>query len=98
MSLPAVFHDAAGVEVDDAADYYDLESPGLGTAFIDEVARVIAKLEEHPKSAAPLHGNVRKAPLAKFPYSLLYSVKKDCIRILAVAHQRRRPFYWRGRS
>ena len=54
MSLSAVLHDAAGVEVDDAADYYDLESPGLGTAFIDEVARVIAKLEEYPESAAPL--------------------------------------------
>jgi hypothetical protein len=35
--------------------------------------------------------------LARFPYSILYRVRADHIRVLAIAHQNRRPFYWRGR-
>ncbi len=33
----------------------------------------------------------------RFPYSLVYSVRPNEIRIVAVAHQKRRPFYWRAR-
>jgi hypothetical protein len=33
-----------------------------------------------------------------FPFSIIYSVVNDEIRILAVAHQSRRPGYWRGRQ
>jgi toxin ParE1/3/4 len=48
--------------------------------------------------AGPLiRGRVRKKPLVKFPYSLIYSIRSDEFRLLAVAHQKRRPFYWRGR-
>ena len=36
--------------------------------------------------------------LLRFPYSLVYSVREHEMRILAVAHQKRRPFYWRGRE
>jgi hypothetical protein len=32
-----------------------------------------------------------------FHDSVLYRVRDDHIRILAIAHQKRRPFYWRGR-
>jgi len=49
-------------------------------------------------SAAPLHAGVRKRLLTNFPYALLYSLREDEIRILAVSHQRRRPFYWQGRE
>jgi len=49
-------------------------------------------------SVAPLHAGVRKRLLTNFPYALLYSLREDEIRILAVSHQRRRPFYWQGRE
>jgi len=98
MSWRASFHESAELELNDAADYYDLESPGLGTAFLNDIERALAHVLGHPEAAPAVSGAVRKRVLARFPYSLLYSVHEDEVRILAVAHQKRRPFYWRGRA
>ncbi len=92
------FDSAAELELNEAADYYDLESPGLGSVFLDEVDRALAQVTEFPDAATPVHVGVRKRLLTKFPYTLLYSLRGDEIRILAVAHQKRRPFYWHGRE
>ncbi|MFM5997101.1 MAG: F0F1 ATP synthase subunit epsilon [Dolichospermum sp.] len=43
-------------------------------------------------------GSIRRLVIPKFPYSLLYRVLEDeQIRILAVAHYKRKPFYWSKR-
>jgi len=90
-------HEAAEAEINEAADFYDVQSPGLGSVFIDEMQRAIGRIAEFPEAAPFVRGRVRKRPIVKFPYSLVYSVRPDEIRILAVAHPKRRPFYWRGR-
>jgi plasmid stabilization system protein ParE len=91
-------HEVAESEINEAADFYDLESPGLGSVFIEEVERAIESITQFPDAAPAIQGRVRMKPLFKFPYSLIYSVRPDEIRLLAVAHQKRRPFYWRGRG
>jgi toxin ParE1/3/4 len=90
-------HENAEIEINEAADFYDLENPGLGSIFIDEIQRSIENIAQFPEAAPVIHGRVRKKPLVKFPYSLIYSIRSDEFRLLAVAHQKRRPFYWRGR-
>lgn len=97
MSRRFSIHETAEAEINEAADFYDLEDPGLGSVFIDEVERGIESISQFPEAAQLLRGRVRKKLLAKFPYSLVYSVRPDEIRLLAVAHQKRRPFYWRSR-
>jgi toxin ParE1/3/4 len=97
MSRLTSIHEAAEAEINEAADFYDAESPGLGDVFIDDIERAIARISEFPEAAPLARGRVRKKIITKFPYSLVYSVRGDQIRILAVAHQKRRPFYWRGR-
>lgn len=97
MSRLFSIHETAEVEINEVADFYDLGSPGLGSLFIDEIQRAIERIAEFPEAAPLIRGCVRKKALIKFPYSLVYSVRQDEIRILAVAHQKRRPFYWRGR-
>ena len=39
----------------EAADFYDIESPGLGTAFIDEVGRGIEIIRCFPEAAPLIH-------------------------------------------
>jgi plasmid stabilization system protein ParE len=84
-------------ELDDAADYYDRESVGLGSVFVDEVEAGLARIRLHSDAAPEIASGVRKLVLARFPYSLIYEPRDDFVRILAVAHQRRRPHYWRER-
>lgn len=97
MNRRLSIHEAAEAEINEAADFYDARIPGLGDTFLDEIERAIGRISEFPEAAPLIQGRVRKRSIAKFPYSLVYSVRPDEIRILAVAHQKRRPFYWRGR-
>lgn len=98
MSPSVVFHEAAETELNDAAAYYEAENPGLGLAFIDEIEAVLHAIEANPHASPRRSGRVRRRPLVQFPYSVLYSFDGTAIRILAVAHQRRRPYYWRRRK
>jgi plasmid stabilization system protein ParE len=97
MSPTLSIHEVAETEINEAADFYDLESPGLGGAFIDEIQRALQSVIDFPAAAPIVRGCVRKRNLTKFPYSLVYSNWESDIRILAVAPHKRRPFYWRGR-
>jgi plasmid stabilization system protein ParE len=92
------FHRAAEHELNEAAQYYDLEDPGLGTAFLEEVDRCLQAIQAHPEAGAILRGVVRRRLLRRFPYALLYKIKPSGIRILAVMNLRRRPTYWVGRE
>lgn len=97
MSYKISVHEAAESELNDSADFYDIACVNLGSAFIDEVQRTIKNISEFPDAAPVIRGQIRKKLIAKFPYSVIYSVHLDEIRILAVAHQKKRPFYWRSR-
>ena len=87
----------ADEEFREAARYYESEAPGVGLAFIAEVHRAISFLVSHPRSAKRVRGSIRKQILSHFPYSLLYSIESNLILIVAVAHHKRRPTYWRSR-
>ena len=92
------FHRLADGELIDAAQYYDLETPGLGSSFLEEVARCLRSIEDHPDAGMILQGSVRRRLLRRFPYALLYKIKPNGIRILAVMNLKRRPTYWVGRE
>jgi len=92
------FHRLAEREFNEAAQYYDSESPGLGAAFLNEVQQCIGDILEHPESGWVLVGAVRRRLIRRFPYAILYSIKPAGIRILAVMNLRRRPMYWVGRE
>ena len=81
----------------EAADFYDLEQPGLGTEFLDEVERMMQEVIEYPESSPIALGHVRKRTIPRFPYSIIYSARDGGIYVSAVAHNSRRPFYWQDR-
>lgn len=97
MTLPVIFHELAENELNEAAAFYAETRPGLGEAFVAEVQRAVDALGASPFAGAEVEKGVRWWLVARFPYSVLYRVRDDHIRILAIAHQKRRPFYWRGR-
>ena len=94
----ASFHDLAKVELNEAAQYYERDSPGLGAAFVTEVERCTAAILEHPEASPIVTGAIRRRLLRRFPYGLLYRVRPAQVRILAVMNLKRRPGYWVGRT
>ena len=92
------FHRLAERELNEAALYYESESPGLGVIFLDEIERFIEDIAKNPSGGIKLRGPVRRRILRRFPYGILYSARAEGIRILAIMHLKRRPMYWVGRS
>ncbi len=93
------FHVEARVEFLEAVSRYESEVPGLGARFITEVNRCIGLILEAPRIGAPFGNKLRRFPLNDgFPFSLVYTVRGDTIFIVAVAHQSRKPGYWKRRA
>lgn len=97
MSRSVQFHALAEAELQEASDYYGRTVPGLREAFLDEVERGYRLLVEFPEIGVLVRSGVRKLVVKRFPYSLFYTVHQETIRIVAVGHHNRRPFYWRQR-
>jgi toxin ParE1/3/4 len=84
-------------EFREAARYYETEAPGVGITFITAVRRAVGLVAENPYAAVSVGGGIRKKVLTHFPYNILYAVEPESILIVAVAHHKRRPRYWRTR-
>lgn len=85
-------------ELNEAAAFYEASVPGLGEAFLDDVERAIETVRERPGIGASMGRGFRKSILRRFPFTIVYAQRDEEIVIVAIAHQRRRPGYWRGRQ
>jgi toxin ParE1/3/4 len=91
------FFPSAEEELIEAAEYYEAKAAGLGIDLILEVERVAAVLIEIPSLGEKLDPVHRRVPLRRFPYGIIFRRDGDVLRVVAVAHRRRRPHYWGSR-
>ena len=98
MNRNVSFHKLAEVELNAAAAYYYTVRQTLGEAFLAEIGRCIQSIADHPEAGLVLVGSIRRRLARRFPYAVVYSLRSENIRVLAVMHLRRRPGYWFGRT
>jgi plasmid stabilization system protein ParE len=92
------FHEAASEEFEAAFDWYLERSPGAAARFASELGRAISSIAEAPQRwSAGIHGT-RKFLLRRFPFAVIYRELASIIQVLAIAHEHRRPGYWKGRG
>ena len=85
-------------ELHDAAAFYmEKANVELGLAFVAEFERTTNLVLENPMLGAIFRGDRRRYLLRRFPYSIIYQVTAVELRVVAVAHHRRRPGYWANR-
>lgn len=92
------FHPAAREELGATVDYYEAALPRLGAQFRDAVRATMERVNQYPRSGRPTAGGFRRAIVSGFPYDLVYELREGILEILAIAHHRRRPGYWRDRA
>lgn len=102
MSLRVHFEAEAETEYRQAGVWYESRREGLGPEFFDEVDAAIRQVLEFPRIGAAVPGvprdlPVRRVAVRRFPYHVVYLETAEELRILAVAHDRRRPGYWQVR-
>lgn len=92
-------HPDAASDLREAAEYYR-ERAGItiAQAFFGDFEHALTLLLEHPLLGAQWRQGKRRLVMRHFPYSIIYSIAAQGIQVLAVAHQSRRPGYWRKRQ
>ena len=95
--IPVRYHQAAEDELLNEICYLELRVSGLGRRFYAEIRRAESLIAQFPDSGQEVLPGIRKNTLLKFGFSLIYSIEKDGLLILAVAHHSRRPRYWLAR-
>jgi toxin ParE1/3/4 len=82
--------------------WYEEKRSGLGQEFLDAVEAAFVSIGENPLQFGRLETNrstrdIRRCLLKRFPYLVIFEVRGDECLVVAVAHGRRRPNFWRKR-
>lgn len=97
-----VFHPTAAEEATAAAEWYSAEQSELGEDFTQELAHSVARLRQLPLPSVPhpytpKQAKVQRLMMRRFPYDVVFIVRNETVLIIAVAHQSKRPGYWKTR-
>ncbi len=92
----------ASAELEDAAVWYDQRRAGLGVELVHAVDAALDQIAQWPQighrvSGLPDDVPVRRWPVNRFPYHVIYLEWEGIIRILAFAHDSRKPGFWFSR-
>ncbi|WP_109506870.1 type II toxin-antitoxin system RelE/ParE family toxin [Nocardioides speluncae] len=102
MSSGFDFHPEARAEFVADVDWYDEREFGVGARFELAVREAIDAAIDAPKSWPVWPGwdrepVVRSKGVRDFPYRIIYFIDGDLLTVVATAHTKRRPGYWRDR-
>jgi plasmid stabilization system protein ParE len=92
-----VFLPDAQEEFEQAIGNYDLIDSRLADRFDLAVDDVVSAIFVNPTLWRERRGGYRRVNCRKFPYYIAYVVRGQTIVIVAVAHARRKPEYWKDR-
>jgi toxin ParE1/3/4 len=90
-------------DIHEAACWYEDREIGLGLAFTALVRDALERIEANPTEFAVLETNrtgrdIRRFLLKRFPFVVIFEVGKAEAVVLAVAHGRRSPRFWKNRG
>ena len=85
-------------EFEKARDWYDRQSAGLGDQFEATIHEKLLSIREHPKLYSRAEGDIREAPVLRFPYVIYFWAEEHEIIVGSVFHQSRDPAEWQRRS
>ena len=99
---PVRILEKAAEEAVEAVVWYEQQRPGLGLEFDHAVNAAFNLLEDEIVPLTKMPGKaglqgVKRLTLRRFPYDIVVRESPKEIIVVAVAHQSRRPGYWRNR-
>lgn len=98
MKYRIVFHPLAKKELFESANWYFERSLSAHSKFQIEISTLILLLKENPLIFPKVYIEKRKVSLKRFPYSMVFSIKRNQIFIFSVFHQSRNPKIWKNRK
>ena len=77
--------------------WYARRSPAAAAAFLADVDHALELIAEAPETWPRWRRGTRRFVLHRFPFSVVFRVEDDAVYVVAVAHAKQRPEYWRHR-
>lgn len=94
---PVRVHPEAESESDGAFEWYWVQSEPAALGFDAELRNAYNILRESPRICSPYLYGTRRAMLDRYPFFVVFREMPKEIQIVAVAHAKRRPGYWKRR-
>jgi plasmid stabilization system protein ParE len=95
--VPLHFFEEAAEEIEKERSWYRQRSESAEAAFLKELDHASNAVSEAPLRWPGYIRNTRRYVFPNFPFSFVYFVEEQIIHVVALAHHRRRPGYWRER-
>lgn len=92
------FHPLANDELHDAENWYHEINETLASSFVESIEVAVERIARAPQRWPICVDEFRQILVDRFPYVLIYRVMNEEVQILAVAHVKRKPGYWRDRT
>jgi toxin ParE1/3/4 len=96
-SKPYRVHPLAWLEIEAAADWYQQRSEQASVAFIGAVFDALESVSSAPQRWPQYLFGTQRFVFYRFPFSAIYLDAPDAVDIVAIAHNKRKPGYWRQR-
>ena len=84
-------------EIIAALEYYEEQASGLASSLDSDLTRSLDFIKASPNLGSPFQSGTRRVLLHRFPYIIVYKELEDEILVVAFAHHKQRPGYWRDR-
>jgi plasmid stabilization system protein ParE len=98
MPKPVEFLEGAREDFDESFDYYRARSAGAAIGFTAAVDEAIDHILANPGRFPFAYGGCRYVALHRYPFRIVFRDETARVVIVAVAHAKRRPDYWHGRT
>ncbi len=91
MKYKVIIRPEAEDDLKKAFSWYEEKRKGLGYDFMSHVDSGLSFIEKNPEMFPPEFKETRRHLIKKFPYKIVYLIKKENIIVLAVVHGKRDP-------
>jgi toxin ParE1/3/4 len=96
-SKPYRLHPLAWMEIEGGEDWYSQRSSDAAADFATDIWDAIKSIRQAPQRWPKyLHGT-RRFVLSRFPFSIVHLDAEEFVNVVAVAHSKRKPGYWKRR-
>ncbi len=90
MPYHVLLKPGAESDTEQAYNWYEEQRTGLGEEFLSELENIYSKLENLPTAYGKLTRIYRRAHLKRFPYIVVYEIKRHDVIVYAVFHTSRK--------
>jgi plasmid stabilization system protein ParE len=94
---PVDFLPGARQDFDASFDWYSARSAQAAVRFTGAINDTLTRIATQPDQFAAIDKRHREGLVRRFPFRIIYRVESDGVLIVAVAHAKRRPNYWKRR-